>query len=302
MCKEKYISPFTDFGFKRLFGSEANKEFLISFLNSLIDDPDKIVDISYENVEKFGMSADERKAVFDLYCTTESGAHIIVEMQNAYQRYFMDRTIYYSSFPMQEVAKSGAWDFRLPKIYTIAILNFNMSEYHDTPECKHVAKLTDVGTGKVFYDKLTYIYLEMPKFNKEIDQLESDYDRWMYVIKNMNNLEEYPERLKEKIFKAFFKKAEIYAFTRDERIAYELSLKAYRDYNNTISSAEWLGEKKGLEKGLEKGREEGREEGLKEGEAIGVEKGKIEIAKKMLLRGMSAEDVAEMTGIDPSLL
>ena len=165
-----------------------------------------------------------------------------------------------------------------------------------------MAQLTDVGTGKVFYDKLTYIYLEMPKFNKEIDQLESDYDRWMYVIKNMNNLEEYPERLKEKIFKAFFKKAEIYAFTRDERIAYELSLKAYRDYNNTISSAEWLGEKKGLEKGLEKGREEGREEGLKEGEAIGVEKGKIEIAKKMLLRGMSAEDVAEMTGIDPSLL
>ena len=254
MFKERYIFPFTGFGFKRLFGSEINKEFLISFLNSLICDPDNIVDINYENVQKFSMNTIDRSAVFDLYCTTESGTPIIVEMQNAYHRYFLNRTIYYPSFPMNEVAINGDWYSHVPKIYTIAILNFNMDQYQDTPEYKHVMKLTDIGTGKVFYDNLTYIYIEIPKFNKEIDQLEDDFDYWMYIIKNMNEFDEYPKRLKENRFKTFFHNAEIYTFSRDEQIAYWSSLRAFRDLNNTIISAEWLGEQKGLAKGMKEVR------------------------------------------------
>lgn len=251
MCTEKYIYPFTDFGFKLLFGSAENKEFLISFLNSLLGRDDEIVDITYKNTEMFGLTAGDRKAIYDLYCETSDGSHLIVEMQNAYQRYLLDRTVYYSSFPMQEAAKKGEWDYRLPSIYTVAFINFVMPDNACDPEFKHVVKLTDINTHRVFYDKLTYIYLEMPKFNKEIGELDTLSDHWLYVIKNLARLDEKPRELRDNIFERFFKVAEIAGFSHEQRMAYEASLKNMRDYVNTISAAE----EKGLKKGLEQGRE-----------------------------------------------
>lgn len=276
MCTEKYIYPFTDFGFKLLFGLVENKEFLISFLNSLLGRDDEIVDITYKNTEMFGISADDRKAVYDLYCETSSGAHIIVEMQNAYQRYFLDRTIFYSSFPMQEAAKNGDWDYCLPSIYTVSFMNFTMPDSPCDPDFKHVVKLTDISTGQVFYDKLTYIYLEMPKFNKELDELESLSDHWLYVIKNLARLDEKPKELREKIFERFFRVAEIAGFSREKRMAYEASLKNMRDYVNTISAAEEKGEKKGR-------AEEARE-----------------IARKLKDLGLSADKISSTTSLTES--
>ena len=168
MCKERYINPFTDFGFKKLFGSEQS---LISILNAIIDDGDPIKSITYLTTEKLGMTRRNRVAIFDLYCTTESGAHIIVEMQNNAQDFFVDRSIYYSSFPIQEAAKKGQWDYRLPKIYTVAFLNFYISDFEDSPDVKNVVKLANVATGRVFYDKIKYIYIEVRKFRKGMDEL-----------------------------------------------------------------------------------------------------------------------------------
>lgn len=203
MCNERYVNPFTDFGFKLLFGTPANKEFLIAFLNSLLESEEEIVDISYNNTEIFGKTPDDRKAVYDLYCETTSGSHIIVEMQNAYQRYFLDRTIYYSSFPMQAAAKRGEWDYRLPPIYTVSFLNFNIGDFATDPNFKHVVRLMDVDTKRVFYNKLTYIYLEMPKFDKGVDDLHGYADCWLYVIKNLALLNERPKELREKVFERF---------------------------------------------------------------------------------------------------
>lgn len=290
MCTERYVNPFTDFGFKLLFGTPANKEFLIGFLNAIIDCPNQIVDISYNNTEVFGPTPDERKAVYDLYCETSDGSHIIVEMQNAYQRYFLDRTIFYSSFPIQAATKRGEWDFRLPRIYTIAFLNFGMSEYVDDPAYKHVVQLMDTHTHRVFFDKLTYIYLEMPKFNKEVDDLHGYTDCWMYIMKNLALLDEKPERFRDKVFERFFRVAEIARFNNEQRIAYKTSLKIMRDYNNTIHSAE----EKGVERGIALGREEGREEGrLKE---------KNEIARKLLQLGLPDTQICESTGLTESEL
>lgn len=281
MCTEKYISPFTDFGFKLLFGTPANKEFLIAFLNSLFEGEPEIVDISYNNTEVFGQSPDDRKAVYDLYCETTTGSHIIVEMQNAYQRYFLDRTIYYSSFPMQAVAKKGDWDYRLPPIYTVSFLNFRMNDYLDDPDFKHVVRLMDVDTKKVFFDKLTYIYLEMPKFNKELSELRGFADSWLYIIKNLALLNEKPAPFRDKIFERFFKAAEIARFTPDQRIAYEVSLKSMRDYNNTVRSAEELGLKKGIE------------EGIKEGEKSKA----LSIARNLRSMGLPVSEIAAATGL-----
>ncbi|MCC8037724.1 MAG: Rpn family recombination-promoting nuclease/putative transposase, partial [Bacteroidales bacterium] len=257
MCTERYIHPFTDFGFKRLFGNEHHKEFMIDFLNSLLEDEEPIKDITYMNTERLSRVTGERNAIFDIYCTTDAGTHFIVEMQNAYQPYYADRSIFYSTFPMHEIAQKGDWDFRLPKIYTVSFLNFNMPEFEGNPEAKHVVKLTDTTTGKVFSNKVTYIFLEMKKFTKEIEELETNVDKWLYVIKNMNQLDEFPARLKSALLERFFQAAEVFAFSKAERYAYEGSLKNMRDYNNTMRA--------GIDKGYKEGHAEGRAEGRAEG-------------------------------------
>ncbi|MCD8394457.1 MAG: Rpn family recombination-promoting nuclease/putative transposase [Bacteroidales bacterium] len=287
MCTERYIHPFTDFGFKRLFGNEHHKEFMIDFLNSLLEDEEPIKDITYMPTEQLSRITGERNAIFDVYCTTEKGQHFIVEMQNAYQPYFADRSIFYATFPMHEIAQKGDWNFNLPRIYTVSFLNFNMPEFEDLPDAKHVVKLTDIDTKKVFSNKLTLIFLEMKKFTKDIDELENNFEKWLYVIKNMNQLDSFPDRLKSKLLERFFKAAEIFAFNASERRAYEGSLKAMRDYNNTMRA--------GIDEGYETGFSLGKEEGLAEGREEGRAEGRAELLRQFKEAGMSVEDIAKYT-------
>lgn len=235
--QEKYINPFTDFGFKKLFGTELNKDLLIDFLNEVIlPENRKVLDLNYTNTEKAGKTEFERKAIFDIYCTGQNGEHFIVEMQKAKQDYFKDRSVFYASFPIQEQAQKGNWNFKLSEIYTVGILDFVFSEDKDKKIVRHEVKLKDQNC-KVFYDKLTFIYLEMPNFLKTEEELETTYDKWLYVLKHLPELEKRPKKLQEKIFDKLFKAAEIAKFTKEEMRAYEDSLKIYRDLQNVIDTA-----------------------------------------------------------------
>lgn len=216
---EKYINPFTDYGFKRLFGEEPNKDLLLDFLNTLLrEEQGEIVELTYLKNEVLGHTGLDRKTVFDLYCTNDKGEKFIVELQKTKQKFFKDRTLYYSTFPIREQALKGTeWNFELKKVYLVAILDFVFEEDEREPEkYRYNVKLSDIETHKVFYDKLTFIYLEMPKFNKTIDELENRFEKWMYVLKNLPKLERIPEKLKEKIFLKLFEKAEIAKFNKDE--------------------------------------------------------------------------------------
>ena len=127
--EERYISLLTDFGFKRIFGTAMNKDLLICFLNSLFNGRQVVKDVSYLNPEHVGDVYTDRRAIFDVYCEGENGEKFIVEMQNAYQTYFKDRALFYSTFPIREQAPKGSdWDFKLNHVYTVALLNFSMNE------------------------------------------------------------------------------------------------------------------------------------------------------------------------------
>ena len=176
----KYICAYTDFGFKRLFGSELNKDILISFLNTFLNLKDKIVDLSYLSLEQLGDLVTDREAIFDVYCKTSDDAYIIVEMQNAAQNYFKDRSIFFSSFAIRNQAPKGVWDYQLKAVYTIGILNFVLEK--DSEPYRHEVVLYDKVTKCQFYDKLAYYYFELPKFTKTEDELETIQDKWMYAI------------------------------------------------------------------------------------------------------------------------
>ena len=255
---EKYINPHTDFGFKRLFGSEFNKDLLISFLNAMFHDEQNVQDVTYLNSEQLGDRSDARRAIFDVYCENDKGEKFIVEMQNVYQEFFKDRTIYYSTFPIREQAQRGGdWDFHLNPVYTIGLLNFNFADgLENAKRWHHEVKLMEVDTHEVFYDKLTYIYVEIPKFDKKENELVTMYDKWMYILKNLSKLMQRPAALQERVFTRLFEQAEIAKFNKQELKLYEDSVNAYRDIVNAIRTAE----KKKLAEGRAEGIAEGRAE------------------------------------------
>ena len=282
MFKERYINPYTEFGFKKLFGTELNKDLLISFLNALFEGKQVVSDIRYLNSEQLGINALSRRAIFDVYCETVDGEKFIVEMQNVYQPFYKDRSVFYSTFPIREQANMGNWNFELKSVYTIGILNFVFPEDEYSEDCLyHEIKLMDTEDKHVFFDKLTFMYIEMPKFNKTEDQLVTMLDKWLFVLRNLTRLMEKPAALQERIFTRLFEQAEIAKFNKEDRRGYEQSMKAYRDISNAIIGAKMLGRKEGIEEG----RKEGRKESL------------IEIARKLKAKGMGQYDISEITGL-----
>ena len=239
--KGKYIDPFTDFGFKKLFGEECNKDLLLDFLNELLHKKEgKIVNLTYLKSEHLGRSEEDRKAIFDLHCENEKGEKFIVEMQKTKQNFFKDRALYYSTFPIVEQAISGDWNYELKAVYTVAILDFVFEEdKNDTEKYRYDVMLTDIDTHKIFYNKLTFTYLEMPKFNKKVEELETRFEKWMYVLKNLKRLDNLPDKLREKVFEKMFSVAEIAKLSTEEYKQYIVSLNAYRDFKNSIDTARY---------------------------------------------------------------
>ncbi|MCK5895802.1 MAG: PD-(D/E)XK nuclease family transposase, partial [Cocleimonas sp.] len=243
MIKNKYIDPFTDFGFKRIFGSEENKHLLISFLNDLLDIEDKIIDLKYRNLEKLGLNIIDRRAIFDVYCTDEKNNNFIVELQRSQQKYFKDRSLYYTSFPIQEQSRKGDWDYSLKKIFFVGILDFCM----DKEKYLTKVQLKDEENA-VFYDKLTYYYLQMPNFKKQEQELSTHLEYWLYYLNHLADSRTIPKTLaKDKLLSEAFDIAEFLALNKDEQFAYQLDLKARLDYKNILDYAKEEAQRKGRE-------------------------------------------------------
>lgn len=269
--RAKYINPFTDFGFKKIFDEEASKPLLIDFLNALLPQQNKIVDLSFKNTEQLGQTDLDRKAIYDIYCENKNGERFIVELQKAKQNYFKERTIYYSTFPIREQAEKGEWTYNLKAVYCVGILDFTFDDYDNESEkheVVHTIKLKNQH-GKTFYEKLTYIYLEMPNFNKQESELETRLDKWLYFIKHLEDFQSIPTIFKDEVFTQAFEKAELAKLGQADLDSYENSLKVYRDLKGVIDTA----------------FDEGKIEG------------KIEVAKRMKAKGLSDSDIFDLTGL-----
>jgi predicted transposase/invertase (TIGR01784 family) len=272
----KYINPFTDFGFKKLFGEEASKPMLIDFLKCLLPKAD-IIDLTFKDKEQLGKTAEDRKAIFDIYCENTKGEKIIVELQKAKQNYFKDRSVFYATFPIQEQAKKNAWNYELSSVYCIGILDFSFEEdQKKNTEVLHIVQLKNQ-QNQVFYDKLQFVYLEMPHFNKKENELETRLDKWLYFIKHLVDFESIPALFNDVIFLQAFEVAAIANYNNAERNEYEKSLKIYRDLKGVIDTS----------------FEEGVQKGIEKGDQIRIYK----TIDNCIAKGMSLNDIAEINEI-----
>ena len=281
--RAKYINPFTDFGFKKIFGEEASKPLLIDFLNALLPPANKIKDLTFKNSEQLGRGDADRRAIYDIYCEAENSEKFIVEIQKAKQNYFIERTIYYSTFPIREQAEKGPWNYNLKAVFCIGILDFTFDDYETEPERSevvHTIKLKNQN-GKTFYDKLTYIYLEMPNFKKSEDEINTRLEQWLYFIKNLEDFQTIPSLFRDEVFTQAFEKAELAKFDAAEMDRYEYSLKVFRDNMNTYDYA----------------KQTAYDEGKSAGTLAGKLESRLEVAKQLKASGVSLDIIVNATGL-----
>ena len=296
-----FIDPSTDWGFKKIFG---DKELLTNFLNSLLEGERVITKLSYMNNERIPKQKDERKVIYDLYCETETGENIIVEMQKRRQEHFKDRALYYSACSIFEQGERGEWDYKLTPVYGVFFLDFLLNTEDSDYYCKDVS-LVEKYTGKVFSDKLRHIYIELPRFVKSQSDCESFFECWIYNLANMKQMQEISFKDRDAIFGRLEEVASRANLSKEERAQYEYERKVYNDYFNSIDTAKKEGHEHGRIEGLKEGRAEGRAEGLAEGRAEGRAEGlvegehrkNLENAARMKAKGFSLEDIVDITGL-----
>ena len=288
----RFINPFTDWGFKRIFGQEINKDLLIQFLNDLLVGERHITDLRFMDKEQLPEAKDQRGAVYDIFCETDTKEQIIVEMQHRRQPFFMDRSIFYASRAVVGQGKKGKhWNYQLAAVYTICFMNFQPSDLLSSKFRTDVG-LMDMQALKPVSDKFRLIYLALPLFPRKTEaECENDFERWIYVLKNMDTIKRLPWAAQNSVFQKLAEIADVSSLTKEERLHYDEALRKYRDTLCVLEGAE--------QRGLKRGREEGLAKGLAKGRAEGRTEERIEIARNMKAKGLPVDLIAECSGLSP---
>lgn len=273
------INPFTDFGFKYIFGRESSKENLIDFLNGLLkNEPgfEPIMDITYTDKENKGSGPLDRGIIYDINCVTATGRQFIVEMQNSQQEFFFDRSIYYVCRALCEQGERGQdWRYDLKPVYIIAFVNFNIPELGD--RVRSDVGLCNLMTNEPISDKMRFIFIQLPKFrDKREEDCKDIFEWWIYNLINMETMEQLAFIKQHHLFQRLSEITEYAALNKEQRKVYDADLKAYRDLTNSIEFAE------------SKGRQEGE---ISE---------RSKIISTLFSNGMKPDSIARMTGIPES--
>ena len=297
---KKYAELLCDFMFKRLFGTEANKDVLIRFLNIVLEDV-QIKDVQFIPTEHYGMSEEDRKVIFDLACECKNGTHFIIEMQKGYQKNFRERALYYTTYPINEQARDARdlyvkekaeseddakfkWDYNLKPVIVVAILNFQFQHTDEWPADKYRSSYRlreDSCMADMMTDALRFVFIELGRFKKYIWQLETFFDKWLYLLKHIHEMASIPEEFSDPFFKRLFILAEIDNFTPEEKKQYLQSLKNMGDYDNIINTA------------VEEAHAAGKAEGIEQG----CRQANLQSAKNFKALGVAVDVIAQGTGL-----
>jgi len=268
----KFVNPFTDVGFKIIFGQEFSKPQLLDFLNTLLENERNITDLTFLDKEQTAIYDGDRSPIYDILCETDGGEKIIVEMQNREHPNFKERMLYYASEAITRQGEMGSvWTYDIKAVYMIAFTNFTLNGFEG--RLRIDVGLTDLQQGNVFTDKMRMICLQMPCFTKDREECDNHFERWIYILKNMEILDRMPWAAQNAVFQRLADIAEVSKLNKEERLEYDHALKRYRDTMNAMTGAE------------QKGRAEGRLETLKEN------------ARRMKADGMPLELIAKYTDL-----
>ena len=284
----RFINPFTDVGFKRVFGQEISKPLLLDFLNNLWQGEEHVIDLTFLDKEQPALYDDDRSLVYDIYCETDTGKRIIVEMQNKTQPYFKNRSIYYVSEAIARQGERGSkWKYEIDAVWLVAFLNFCPMDFEQ--KFRTDVALQDMSSNTLFSDKVRMTFMQLPLFDKEADECTDDFERWIYLLKNMETLTRLPWAAKSAVFQKLEQIADVASLSRQDRIKYDEGLRKYRDTISVLQGAYDEGEAKGEANGLANG--------LAKGLANGEELANIKTVKRLATGGMDINIIMLATGL-----
>lgn len=318
-----FVNPFTDIGFKIIFGQPASKDLLITLLNELLAGEHQIENLIFLDKENRSDNMDDAGIIYDLYCLTTTGEYIIVEMQNRMHSNFLDRTLFYmcraigrqvenirekkqkerelcqtesdleedNDFLGEPKPDSYGSRYKLSTVYGVFLMNFSEPGLEDKFRTDTV--IADRESGKVVNAHFRQIYLQFPFFKKELNECETLYDKLIYTLKNMQHWNRMPDALKEQVFSRLEELAAVANLSLEDRIAYDKALDRYRVSRIVEEDAREAGWKKGLAEGRAEGHAEGKVEGRAEGKA----EEKRAIARNMKAIGLTLEQIKTATGL-----
>ena len=310
-----FVNPFTDIGFKIIFGQPASKDLLITLLNELLAGEHQIENLIFLDKENRSDNMDDAGIIYDLYCLTTTGEYIIVEMQNRMHSNFLDRTLFYmcraigrqvenirekkqkerelcqtesdleedNDFLGEPKPDSYGSRYKLSTVYGVFLMNFSEPGLEDKFRTDTV--IADRESGKVVNAYFRQIYLQFPFFKKELNECETLYDKLIYTLKNMQHWNRMPDALKEQVFSRLEELAAVANLSLEDRIAYDKALDRYRVSRIVEEDAREAGWKKGLAEGKVEGRAEGKAEE------------KRAIARNMKAIGLTLEQIKTATGL-----
>ena len=278
------INPFTDWGFKRIFGSEESKPVMIELLNAAIDDDHPIVDIIYRDKEQTPEEPDNRTVIYDIYCTTSDGRHIIVEMQYGRQSTFKERTLYYAARAINKQGASMGENYKIDEVVVVSILKKPNLKVSD--KVRTVVMLTDIDSHKVFTDRLRLIYLQVSLAESmKREECVTDLDRLIFNLNNMEKLDELAFKDKNPVFVDMERLAQTIGLSDDEWAAYDRAIKRMKDYDAVMEGERAFA------------REEGLAEGRAEGRAEGMQQEKLAIATNLKKLGTPIDIIVQASGL-----
>lgn len=300
----RFVDPFTDIGFKIVFGKEnKSNDILMAFLNDLFsgeEDFDTITHLRYLNTERSRERLDDRNIIYDILCETQNGHRFIVEMQRQSQPFFFARSVYYMSRAIYEQGLKGInkenddWNYNLIPVIGVFFCNFYVNEL-DRQLVQHI-RLCDTSTHKPVGNLMRYAFIQLPTFRKSEEECTSEFDKWIYILKNMSTMQTMPFTSHRDIFERLASVSSVAALSPEERMQYDYDLKKARDYKAEMSFAR----KQGLEAGHKEGLKEGIQKGIQRGIQEGRRTERISIAKALKAQGLPPDLIEKATGISCS--
>ncbi|MDE6741913.1 MAG: Rpn family recombination-promoting nuclease/putative transposase [Muribaculaceae bacterium] len=269
-----FIRLLTDFGFKRVFGSKEHVGILKRFLNALFEGEMHIEKVEFKNKELIPAHIKGKKVQFDIYCTTDTDQHFILEMQQEESENFSDRILFYISKAIVNQGIKGV-EYELDPIYCIVITNFNLSNLKNS--LLKDFRILDKRSHEEYSDKFRLIFLSLQEVPEEWEECETELIRQLYLIKNMENLTKESKPYLSGEYNDFFTASMTDNLTEEEAVAYSESYLKELDRQSAIRFTAKKSREEGIEIGEAKGKEEERRK------SIGL----------MLSFGISAQQIAE---------
>lgn len=220
----KFISFTSDYGFKVTFGNEKNTLFLKRALQALIQSPIPITDITFDKTTFEGIDRDSRSGIYDISCTDEMNNHFIIEMQVSTFKFFMQRLKFYGFHKFDTLVQKGDYKYdNLTKIYCIAILANSITPFKDYHNIGNIKNQN----GEVMDEQITFVTIELPKFNKVEKDCQTDLEKLLFTMKALSQVEaptKYPKFWTEEWIGVAIKELETRKLSKEDRFAYLMTL------------------------------------------------------------------------------